>query len=88
MHSLSNELLNVKVIHLGNEAIMYRKREKLIKLSRTELVQVAEEVRVELNQPWITDVLASEVVTKSELVQDIMYTITNSVKSNFKTILR
>lgn len=88
MHSLSNELLNVKVIHLGNKAIMDRKREKLIKLSRVELVQIAQEVRVELNQPWITDVLASEVVTKSELVQDIMYTITNSVKSNFKTILR
>lgn len=88
MHSLSNELLNVKVIHLGNKAIMDRKREKLIKLSRVELVQIAQEVRVELNQPWITDVLASEVVTKSELVQDIMYVISNSVKTNLKTILR
>lgn len=60
MHSLSNELLNVKIIHLGNKAIMDRKREKLLKLSKPELVQVATEVRVELNQPWITDVLSSD----------------------------
>lgn len=88
MHSLSNEMLNLKVIYLGNSAIMSRKAEKLSKLSKPELIQVASEIRAELNQPWITDVLSSPETTKKEIVQDIMSVIKNSVKSNFKTILQ
>lgn len=86
MHSLSNELLSTKVIHLRSEAVMSNKTKKLQRLPKDELRQVAVEVRAELNQPQITDVLMSNVVSKLELVQDILSTITNSVTNNFKTI--
>lgn len=88
MHSLSNELLNVKVIHLSNTGIMSVKRQKLQKCSREELITIDTEVRAELSQPWITDVLHSSSVTKAEIVDDIMSVIKNSVSNNLKTILR
>jgi len=87
MHSLSKELLNMKVIYLGNSRIVENKRKKLQKLTRERLVSIDAEVRAELNQPWITDVLCSESVTKAEIVDDIMFVITNSTLSNFKAIL-
>jgi hypothetical protein len=86
MHSLSNELLSMKVIHLKSDAIVSKKQRKLMALPKSELQQVAIEVRAELNQPKITDVLMSNIVTKNELVSDILFTINNSVVNNFKTI--
>ena len=86
MHSLSNELLSTKVIHLKDSAVMSKKFSKLLKLKKTELQVIAKEVRAELRQPEITDVLTSPIVTKFELVQDIMSVIKNSVKQNFETI--
>lgn len=88
MHSLSNELLNVKMIHLSNTGIMAAKREKLLNCSRGELVTIDNEVRAELSQPWITDVLVSAHVKKAEVVDDIMSVIKNSVSNNLKTIMR
>lgn len=88
MHSLSNELLNVKMIHLSNAGIMGSKRTKLLKCSREELVTIDNEVRAELSQPWITDVLYSSHVTKAEIVDDIMSVCKNSVINNLKTILK
>lgn len=58
MHSLSNELLNMKVIHM-TASVMAAKRQKLLKCNRAELVTIDNEVRAELSQPWITDVLHS-----------------------------
>lgn len=88
MHSLSNELLNVKMIHLSNTGIMEAKRQKLLKCSREELIAINTEVRAELSQPWITDVLHSSHVTKAEIVNDTMFVIKNSVTNNLKTIMR
>lgn len=95
MHSLSNELLGMKIIYLGNSAIMDNKRKKLQKCNRAELVIIDTEVRAELNQPKITDVLSGSTetenvqiftISKAEIVEDILAVITNSVKSNLKTI--
>ena len=88
MHSLSNELLSTKVIHLKDESIMKRKVAKLMRASKGILRLIAVQVRAELNQPAITDVLTSNFVTKQELVQDILFVLGNSVTNNFKTILR
>lgn len=89
MHSLSNELLNVKIIHLSNKAIVDRKREKLIKLSRSELVQVATEVRVELNQPWITDteIKTEAVIEESENVNVVLKSTTSNAVKLVKLIM-
>lgn len=85
MHSLSNELLNMKVIHM-TASVMATKRQKLLKCSRAELVAIDREVRAELSQPRITDVLHSSLVTKTEIANDIMSVVKNSVTNNFKTI--
>jgi hypothetical protein len=87
MHSLSNELLNMKVIHM-TASVMATKRQKLLKCNRAELVTIDNEVRAELSQPWITDVLHSPHVSKAEIVNDIMSVVKNSVTNNFKTILK
>lgn len=88
MHSLSKEMLNMKIIHVKDSSIMSKKFGKLLRLNQHELQTIATEVRTELNQPRITDVLLSNHVTKIELVQDIMAVIRNSVSTGFKTILR
>ena len=87
MHSLSKELLNMKVIHMTATA-MATKREKLLKCNKEELITIASEVRAELKQPWITDVLCFDETTKAEIANDIMSVVKNSVTNNFKTILR
>ena len=87
MHSLSNELLNMKVIHM-TASVMAAKSQKLLKCNRAELVTIDNEVRAELSQPWITDVLHSPHVSKAEIVNDIMSVVKNSVTNNFKTILK
>ncbi len=87
MHSLSKELLNTKVIHM-TASIMATKRQKLLKCSYDELVTINNEVRAELNQPQITDVLSEDFVTKAEIANDIMSVVKNSVTNNLKTILK
>ena len=87
MHSLSNELLNMKVIHM-TASVMATKRQKLLKCNRAELVTIDNEVRAELSQPWITDVLHSSHVTKAEIVDDILSVCKNSVINNLKTIVK
>jgi len=67
---------------------MKRKVAKLMRASKPVLRVIAVQVRAELNQPAITDVLLSDFVTKQELVQDILFVLGNSVTNNFKTILR
>lgn len=66
---------------------MDKKVLKLLGLPKHELVQVAIEVRTELGQPSITDVLLDESSTPSEICSDIMHAIKNSVKTNFATVL-
>ena len=86
MHSLSKELLSTKVLHLKDADVMDKKRRKLMALPKNELQTIAIEVRSELNQAKITDVLMASFVKKAELVNDIMFSISNSVSNNFKNI--
>ena len=44
------------------------------------------QVRAELNQPVITDVLLLNSVTKDEIANDILFVLKNSVVKNFNTI--
>lgn len=75
----------MKVIHM-TASVMATKRQKLLKCSRAELIAIDSEVRAELNQPWIADVLNSRLITKAEIANDIMSVVKNSVINNFKTI--
>ena len=86
MHSLSKELLSTKVLHLKDATVMEKKRRKLMAQPKDTLRTIAIEIRSELNQKEITDVLSSSLVTKAEIVNDIMFSIKNSVSNSFKTI--
>lgn len=86
MHSLSNEVLSMKVIHLKSVEIVAKKQRKLMALPKNVLRLIAIQVRAELNQPQITDVLLSDYVSKTELAEDIFASISNSLVNNFKTI--
>ena len=88
MHSLSKEMLSVKVIHLGNKGIMQKKANKLMKQSKAVLRVIAVQVRSELGLPQITDVILFDSTTKMELVQDILFSLRNSVTNNLNTILQ
>ena len=81
-------MLSTKVINLKDATVMGKKVKKLLALPKTELQTVAVEVRAELNQPQITDVLTSTFVKKSEIVEDILFSLSNSVLNNFKTICK
>lgn len=86
MHSLSKEILSVKVIQLKDSGIMQKKVNKLMKQSKATLRLIAIQVRSELGLPSITDVLLLDQTTKVEIVQDIMFSLTNSVTNNLKSI--
>lgn len=87
MHSLSQELLSTKVLHLRKSNIMDKKIVKLLALPKAELVRVAIEVRLELDQPSITDVLLESSTTKEEICNDILHTIQHSVGKSLDIIL-